>query len=304
MGIFICKICQKECKGILGLRSHSALLHKITSEDVYVEYILNGVHPKCECGCMMDTTFISINKGFSRFIQSHHNRVLGKNNFHKNPETHKKALATQRANWKLGKYKGWWENSDKETKQKIEGIKDKLRNNKERGIKISNSLKGIPKSEKSKLKSSKTQTERYKNDPNLALKLSEKRINWIKTQSGKYKTKLEDKFESIIKLLNLDYQYQYEFKHKFFDFLLIKENMLIEVDGDFHHCNPNTKHGVPKYKIQELTLKNDKIKNIICVENNITLLRYWEKDINERPEWVISDLKEKLKLKTLLCDSY
>ena len=26
----------------------------------------------------------------------------------------------------------------------------------------------------------------------------------------------------------------------------------------------------------------------------MVLLRYWEKDINERPEWIISDLKEKL----------
>ena len=34
----------------------------------------------------------------------------------------------------------------------------------------------------------------------------------------------------------------------------------------------------------------------ICKDSNITLLRYWEKDINERPEWVISDLKEKLGL--------
>jgi hypothetical protein len=34
----------------------------------------------------------------------------------------------------------------------------------------------------------------------------------------------------------------------------------------------------------------------ICKKHNITLLRYWEKDINERTEWVISDLKNKLKL--------
>jgi len=28
----------------------------------------------------------------------------------------------------------------------------------------------------------------------------------------------------------------------------------------------------------------------------MTLIRYWEKDINERPDWVISDLKSKLSL--------
>ena len=39
---------------------------------------------------------------------------------------------------------------------------------------------------------------------------------------------------------------------------------------------------------------NDNFKNNLCLENNIKLLRYWEKDINERPEWVISDLKKHL----------
>jgi hypothetical protein len=32
----------------------------------------------------------------------------------------------------------------------------------------------------------------------------------------------------------------------------------------------------------------------MCTINNIQLIRYWEKDINERPEWVISDLRKRL----------
>ena len=34
------------------------------------------------------------------------------------------------------------------------------------------------------------------------------------------------------------------------------------------------------------------------------LLRYWEKDINERPEWVISDLRQKLSLQKNLKTNY
>jgi len=146
MGIFICKICQKECGNINSLRSHSIQKHNISSEKIYLNYVLNGVKPKCECGCGEIPSFISVVKGYSKFVQSHHNRVPGKNNYHKNPETHQKAIKTQKKNWEEGKYKGWWEDKTPETIKKIEGIKDKLKNNKERGKKISKKLKGKPKS--------------------------------------------------------------------------------------------------------------------------------------------------------------
>ena len=294
MGIFICKICQKECDGINSLRGHSIQKHNISAEQIYIDYVLNYLEPKCECGCGEKPPFISINKGFSRFIQSHHNRVVGKNNFHKDPNTHKKAIETQKKNWKEGKYKGWWENDNEETRNKIEGIKEKLRNDKERGIKISKSLTGIPKSKESKLKSSKTQKKRYQDNPQLKEDMSKRRIKWLKSKLSNKKSKLEIKFENILNLLNIEFEFQYEFKNRLFDFYLKNFNILIEVDGDFYHCNPDTNFKLPKYEIQKKNLSNDKRKNSWCKNHNITLIRYWEKDINERPEWVINDLKRKL----------
>jgi len=296
MGIFICKLCEKEYNDINSLRSHSLQKHNISSEEIYVEYILNGVLPKCECGCGKTPNFITINKGFSKFIKSHHNRVPGNNNFHKNPETHQKAIETQKRNWKEGKYKGWWEDKTPETLKKIEGIKEKLRNNKERGKTISKKLKGIPKTEESKRKLSITQKKRYKDNPKLREDASNRRIGWLKTKLSNKKSKLEIKFEIILNLLNINNTCQYNFKGKLFDFYLEKYNILIEVDGDFYHCNPNSKHKDVIYETQILTKKNDNFKNNLCSKFNITLLRYWEKDINERPEWVISDLKEKLSI--------
>jgi len=303
MGIFVCKICQKECKGILGLRSHNALQHKITSEDTYIDYMLNGVKPKCECGCGKETSFITIGKGFSKFIQSHHNRVPGKNNYHKNPETHKKALATQKKNWKEGKYKGWWESDDEDTRKKIEGIKEKLRNNKERGKKISNSLTGKPKTEECKKKISNTQKKRYKDNPELRKQMSKNRVIWMKKNSKVKTSNAENKFSDILESIGLIKDINFIHNHlissikTFFDFYVIDKRILIEVDGDFYHCNPNTIHKTPKYEIQEKNIINDKRKNTWCKNHNIPLLRYWEKDINERPEWVISDLKNRLQLK-------
>jgi very-short-patch-repair endonuclease len=297
MGIFICKICKKEYNDVKSLRGHSLQKHNMSSEEIYVEHVLNGVLPKCECGCGETPNFISITKGFYKFIKSHHNRVPGKNNFQKNPETHKKAIETQKRNWKEGKYKGWWEDKSPETLNKIEGIKEKLRNNKERGKTISKKLKGIPKTEESKRKLSITQKKRYQDNPKLREDASNRRIDWLKTKLSNKKSKLEKKFESILKLLNINNIYQYNFKGKLFDFYLEKYNILIEVDGDFYHCNPNSKHKEVIYETQILTKKNDNFKNNICSKFNITLLRYWEKDINERPEWVISDLKERLSIK-------
>lgn len=268
----------------------------MSAEDVYVKYILNDVTPKCECGCGEKPPFITVTKGFSRFVQSHHNRVKGKNNFHKNPETHKKAIETQKKNWKEGKYKGWWEDKTPETIAKIEGIKTKLKNDKERGKKISEKLKGVPKTEESKRKLSETQKKRYIDNPNLKEKQSKKRIAWLKSKQSGKKSKIEIKFEVLLSLLDITFIYQYDFKNRLFDFYIPKNNILIEVDGDFFHCNPNTKHSEVIYETQLLTKKNDEFKNKLCQNHNITLLRYWEKDINERPEWVISDLKLKLSL--------
>jgi very-short-patch-repair endonuclease len=296
MGIFICKTCQKECEGINSLRSHSIQKHNISSEKIYVDYILNGVKPKCECGCEKTTKFISIGKGFSKFIQSHHNRVYGKNNFHKDPKTHQKAIETQKKNWKEGKYVGWWENKTPETLDKIEGIKTKLRNNKERGEKISKKLKGVPKTNESKKKNSETQIKRYKNNPKLKEESSIRRIKWLKSTLSNKKTKIEFKFESILNLLNVKHEFQYEFQKRLFDFKIEDKNILIEVDGDFYHCNPNTKHSEVLYETQKLTKKNDEYKNVLCQNHGMILLRYWEKDINERPEWIISELKKELSL--------
>ena len=296
MGIFFCKICQKECEGLNSLRSHSIQKHNISSEQIYIDYVLNGVKPTCECGCGKTTKFLSVGRGYSKFIQSHHNRVPGKNNFHKNPNTHQKAIETQKKNWKEGKYVGWWENKTPETLEKIEGIKEKLRNDKERGKKISKKLKGVPKTEISKIKNSKSQKIRYKNKPKLKEDASIRRIKWLKSNLSNKKSKLESKFETILNLLNIKYEFQHEFQKRLFDFKIKDKNILIEVDGDFYHCNPNTKHSEVLYETQSLTKKNDNYKNTLCQNHGMILLRYWEKDINERPEWIISELKKELSL--------
>ena len=119
--------------------------------------------------------------------------------------------------------------------------------------------------------------------------------------NSKVKTsKLEDKFKIILNEIGLVKDIDYFHNHliesikTFFDFYVPIKKIMIEVDGDFYHCNPNTVYKTPRYEIQKKNIINDKRKDTWCINHNIILLRYWEKDINERPEWVINDLKSKL----------
>jgi very-short-patch-repair endonuclease len=114
------------------------------------------------------------------------------------------------------------------------------------------------------------------------------------------KNKLEARFEEFLKELGLVEHVDYEFQHKvssaYYDFLIKKSRILIEVDGDFHHCNPNTIHKDPKYPMQVKNVKNDIRKNGIATDNGYKLLRFWEMDINENTETVKETLKRELLL--------
>ena len=289
---FKCKECEREFDNIFSLKIHRGRIHKITAEQTYVDYVLNGIDPVCKCGCGNKPKFLGINEGFREFVNGHNSRVI--NNYQSNPEIKLKSAKTQSENWKKGKYKGWWEDESSETKEKIEGIKEKLRNNVERGNKISKALSNIPKSDKHKYKLSELAKQRYIDRPELRDIMSIHTINrLLKNNYRNPKTKLETKFEIIIFEIGFIPIYQYQIKTAIFDFYLPANNLLIEIDGDFHHCNPK-KYKEPIYQIQKKTVSNDKRKNKIAKDEKYNLIRFWEKDINERPDWVIEQLYKKI----------
>lgn len=135
----------------------------------------------------------------------------------------------------------------------------------------------------------------------------------------KYGTsKLEKDFaKNFLDKLGLVYIYQYEAKSikRFYDFAVtcvtekdyimeMKEgikcvkqdgqsfqvDLLIEIDGDYYHGNPN------KYTNEDLTPMQkhnkfiDKLKTQWAGLNCITLLRFWEDDIRNNPQKVIDEL--------------
>lgn len=114
----------------------------------------------------------------------------------------------------------------------------------------------------------------------------------------KYGTsKLESDFaRDFLDKLGVEYVYQFEAKDigRFFDFYLPKSNLIIEIDGDFWHGNPE------KYKKEELkghqirAQRIDEYKTKWALLHSIPILRFWESDIRKNPKEVMKILKERL----------
>lgn len=123
-----------------------------------------------------------------------------------------------------------------------------------------------------------------------------KKVNKKKVQYGT--SKLEDYFaHEFLDKIGVEYTYQFEAKDigRFFDFYLTKENLIIEIDGDYWHGNPE------KYKKEDLRYhqrkaqKVDAYKTKWALTHGIPILRIWESDIRKEPEKVMQLLSESVK---------
>lgn len=96
--------------------------------------------------------------------------------------------------------------------------------------------------------------------------------------------------ESIFGKCGIDFFEEKEYGNFVFDFHVGKN--LIEVQGDYFHCNPKTRHATPKNKMQENNLKRDKRKKeFVKKEKKYELIELWEYDIINNKEKVILWLK-------------
>lgn len=112
-------------------------------------------------------------------------------------------------------------------------------------------------------------------------------------------SKLEKYFETeFLKKLNINYQWQFEAKdiQRSYDFYLPEHNLLIEVDGDYYHVNPEIYEGKKLTPTQKHDMWVDKLKNEWALLHGIPLLRIWENDIRKNPEKVMKTIKERLRL--------
>lgn len=292
--MLICKECNREFETLDSLRRHRVQKHKISAEQTYIDYKLDGRPPLCKCGCGSRTNFLSIEKGFVEYILGHASRVH--NNWGHNQEAIKKSHETQKEMYKNGELIIWNKGLTIDDKRVSDNIQ-KVMSNPNRGENISKALSGVVKSEEHKLNISKTAVVRW-SDESEREKQSHRRMEYIIREGFQVKSKLEETFKNIL-MNSVGLKEEIDFYHQFYvreikaiyDFKISGKKILIEVDGDYWHCNPNGKFPEPIYKAQKANLVQDKIKEQWCVDNGYNLLRFWEKDINERPEWIIEQLR-------------
>ncbi len=169
---------------------------------------------------------------------------------------------------------------------------DKIRSNLDRSKKISKALKGRKRPQYVLDKLDEGMREYWSKEENKE-KQSILQSKRIKNNHHKNKTLLEKYFEQILTMLKIEYESQYTICGFNFDYYLPKYDLVIEVDGDFFHCNPKKYPKGPIYESQINTIKNDTIKNNICEKSNgLRLLRFWEADIKNNLEWVIDEIRK------------
>ncbi len=93
-------------------------------------------------------------------------------------------------------------------------------------------------------------------------------------------SKPEIKIAKILDSLNIEYKSQFYLNKSYFDFYIPEYNMLIEVDGNYYHCNPRIYVNGPVNEWQKGKIDNDNRKNRIAEDNGYRLIRIWEDEID------------------------
>jgi len=275
--MFKCKRCDTKFLGLDALRRHVGRIHKVSSKEFFVEYHLNNKQPTCKCGCGEGTRWTG--HGFDEWKRGHISRVH--NNWGHNQTAIDNSSNTRRKQYKNGERKVWNDGLTKKSSQLLVIMGKNLSNNTVRSKKISDALSGVPKSDEH-TKKIQTHWKRYwSNDVHK----DEQRVRHIKWLCEKQKMEpsiLENDFHTALKQSGVFAIRQFELGHHLFDFKIGKR-LLVEVDGDFYHCNPS--RGIrPQYPVQKRTVANDGNKNIIAKKFGYTLIRIWESDFRSNPQ--------------------
>lgn len=251
----------------------------MTNAEKLIQEKYNGIHPICGCGCGEKTVYDHNSKDFGKFKRGHQTRV-NSNYFGdpKNPKRVEKIISTRKQKFASGEY---------------DHIKDAVKQNRkdpELGEKISKGAKGVAKPKPKGFGIGRKHSKRTKE------KMSDSAVERILETDQNHTSKLEKEFALILDNLKVKYiQWFYAKDIKaFYDFYIPLKNIIIEIDGDFWHCNPNTKYALPEYKTQEKNIKRDKQKNQWAQDNGFKLLRFWEYDIKNHPQQIIEILKKEL----------
>lgn len=101
----------------------------------------------------------------------------------------------------------------------------------------------------------------------------------------------------VLEKLKIKYVQQFNAKEigRFYDFYLPEHNVLIEIHGGYWHCDKRI-YESPINGIQKKNKRVDELKELWALENGFVLLIFWEKDIKQTTNKIITSLKKRLRL--------
>ena len=287
--LFSCPSCNKEFTSWNGLAKHTSRNHNLSGKDLVMKYYKISEPPKCKCGCGTECTF---DKGHSKFREYTKGHLARTNGGFYSKKGGDKSAETRRSRFKSGDIIQW--NKGKSyTPEQLKSFQEAAIKP-ERCKKISDGLKGKPKSPEHAAKMAKVVKEYWSKDENKD-KQREVRMQYIINNGLGFSSKLEDIFKEILICLQIEYIPQFYVKDikALYDFKIKGNNILIEVDGDYYHCNPNIdKFKEPKLAWHFENIIRDKTKNEWAEKNGYTLIRFWEDDIMNNRDKVIQRLLE------------
>jgi len=113
-----------------------------------------------------------------------------------------------------------------------------------------------------------------------------------------FDSKLETRIAVLLDILQISYQRQFWIKRKSYDFKIHNTNVIIEVQGDFWHANPEIykdddllNFGDRIWKASELWY-NDLIKKNDAESIGYKVIYFWEQEINELNDFQLMKLVE------------
>ena len=107
----------------------------------------------------------------------------------------------------------------------------------------------------------------------------------------KYGTSIELFVMRILDELKVHYVFQkYVNNNKWRVDFLVNNIFVIETNGTYHHADPRVYREIDHDKIQKFNVARDNEKITWLKKNGFQVLEIWQKDIEERPEWVFNSL--------------
>lgn len=104
--------------------------------------------------------------------------------------------------------------------------------------------------------------------------------------------KLEKLVADTLDYAGVKYKYQFFINEngvcRSYDFKIKGKPLILEIDGDYWHGNPTTKH---HYFNVEKTKENDKLKDEMASKRGYKIIRLWESDVKRDPSIILTYLQ-------------